>query len=171
MRFNPGPGVGGHCIPVDPFYLTWKAREYGMHTRFIELAGEINEAMPRYVVSRVIGALNTHRQSLNGARILVLGVAYKANISDMRESPAIAIVEELIRGGASIQYHDPHVAEVEIAGKILRSVTLDVMGVGEADCVVIVTDHRAVDYAFVASHARLIVDTRNRISTMSQAAV
>lgn len=163
MRFNPGPGVGGHCIPVDPFYLTWKAREYGMHTRFIELAGEINEAMPRYIAGRVVEALNSRKKSLNGARVLALGVAYKANISDMRESPAIQVIAELIKGGADVIYHDPHVPRVNIAGKNLTSIDLDSDTVAAADCVVVLTDHAAVDYDVICEHATLIVDTRNRV--------
>jgi UDP-N-acetyl-D-glucosamine dehydrogenase len=169
MRFNPGPGVGGHCIPVDPFYLTWKAREYGMHTRFIELAGEINESMPRYIAGRVIEALNASEKSLKGSHILALGVAYKANISDLRESPATQVIEELIRGGAVVAYHDPHVPEVEIGGAFMTSEPLTIEKVAAADCVVILTDHAAVDYDLIAEHARLVVDTRNRIPQKSVA--
>jgi UDP-N-acetyl-D-glucosamine dehydrogenase len=161
MRFNPSPGVGGHCIPVDPFYLTWKAREYGMHTRFIELAGEINENMPRHVVGRVIRALNGERKSLNGSRILALGVAYKANVSDMRGSPALTVIEGLRAEGAAVFYHDPHVPEVEIAGAPMRSVPLTAEEIAAADCVVVLTDHAGVDYGLVARHAPLVVDTRN----------
>ncbi len=163
MRFNPGPGVGGHCIPVDPFYLTWKAREYGLHTRFIELAGEINENMPRYVVERVARALNTRRKSLNGSRILALGIAYKPNISDLRESPGVTVIEHLIREGAGVRYHDPHVPEAMIAGVLMDSVRLTEDELAAADCVVILTDHNAVDYDLVARHAGLVVDTRNRV--------
>jgi UDP-N-acetyl-D-glucosamine dehydrogenase len=163
MRFSPGPGVGGHCIPIDPFYLTWKAKEYGMHTRFIELAGEINEAMPRYVASQVIEALNGREKSLKGASIFAIGVAYKANISDLRESPAIEVIEELIKGGARVRYHDPHVPEVEIAGELMHSTALDPETLGAADCVVVLTDHRRVDYQLIADHAALVVDTRNRV--------
>jgi UDP-N-acetyl-D-glucosamine dehydrogenase len=169
MRFNPGPGVGGHCIPVDPFYLTWKAREYGMHTRFIELAGEINESMPRYIAGRVIEALNASEKSLKGSHILALGVAYKANISDLRESPATQVIEELIRGGAVVAYHDPHVPEVEIVGAFMTSEPLTIEKVAAADCVVVLTDHAAVDYDLIAEHARLVVDTRNRIPQKSVA--
>jgi UDP-N-acetyl-D-glucosamine dehydrogenase len=163
MRFNPGPGVGGHCIPVDPFYLTWKAREYGMHTRFIELAGEINENMPRYVAGRVVEALNARCMSLRGSRILAVGVAYKPNVSDLRESPAIAVIEQLIVRGAKVRYHDPHVETVTIAGETLVGVPLTVAELAEAHCVVILTDHAAVDYNLVAEHATLVVDTRNRV--------
>lgn len=162
-RFNPGPGVGGHCIPVDPFYLTWKAREYGMHTRFIELAGEINENMPRYVVGRVMQALNSRVKSLNQSRILALGVAYKANISDMRGSPAIAVIEGMMSEGALVRYHDPHVPEVELAGSLARSVSLTAEEIAQADCVVVLTDHSSVDYDLVAKHAQLVVDMHNRV--------
>src|SRR5438046_2892193 len=111
MPFYPGPGLGGHCIPIDPFYLTWKAREYGLNTRFIELAGEINTAMPRFVVSKVQDALNARRKALNGARILVLGLAYKPDVDDVRESPAFEVIELLLEKGATVRYHDPHVPE------------------------------------------------------------
>ena len=160
MRFDPGPGVGGHCIPVDPFYLTWKAREYGLHTRFIELAGEINETMPRVVVQRVARVLNGHQRSLNGARVLALGAAYKANISDMRESPAITVMEELHADGADLRYHDPHVTEITIGSLTLQSVPLTEAEIAAADCVVILTAHKAVDYDLVAKHAKSVVDTR-----------
>lgn len=162
-RFNPGPGVGGHCIPVDPFYLTWKAREYDMHTRFIELAGEINENMPRYVVGRVMQALNSQVKSLNQSRILALGVAYKANISDMRGSPAIMVIEGLVSEGAQVRYHDSHIPEVELAGSLVRSVPLTAEEIAQADCVLVLTDHAGVDYDLVAKHAQLVVDMRNRV--------
>ncbi len=165
MRFNPGPGVGGHCIPVDPFYLTWKAREYGLHTRFIELAGEINENMPRYVVERIARSLNTQKRSLNGSRILALGIAYKPNISDLRESPGVTVIEHLIREGAEVRYHDPHVPEAMIAGTLVDSVPLTVDELESADCVVVLTDHNAVDYDLVTRHARFVVDTRHRVSS------
>ncbi len=162
-RFDPSPGVGGHCIPVDPFYLTWKAREYGMHTRFIELAGEINENMPRYVVSRVTQALNTEMKSLNGSRILALGAAYKANVSDLRGSPTLAVMEGLISGGARVLYHDPLVPHIKVAAETLESVPLRAEEVAQADCVVVLTDHAGVDYELIADQARLIVDMRNRV--------
>ncbi len=162
-RFDPSPGVGGHCIPVDPFYLTWKAREYGMHTRFIELAGEINENMPRYVVSRVTEALNTQMKSLNGSRILALGAAYKANVSDLRGSPALAVMEGLISGGARVRYHDPLVPRIKVAAETLASVPLCAEEVAQADCVVVLTDHAGMDYELIADRALLIVDMRNRV--------
>ena len=161
MRFNPGPGVGGHYIQVDPFYLTWKAREYGVHTRFIELAGEINENMPRYVVGRVVRALNTDMKSLKGSRVLVLGVAYKANISDVHGSPSVTVIEGLLADSAHVRYHDPHVPSVEIAGEITESVPLTADEIALADCVVVLTDHATVDYDLVAKHARLVVDMHN----------
>ncbi len=172
-RFNPSPGVGGHCIPVDPFYLTWKAREYGMHTRFVELAGEINENMPRHVVGRVTRALNDQMKSLKGSRILALGVAYKANVSDMRGSPAIAVIEGLVSDGAEVRYHDPHVPEVHVAGSSMKSVPLTADEIAHADCVLVLTDHSSVDYGLVVDHARMVVDTRNcvrksRLSSLKQ---
>ena len=165
--FYPGPGLGGHCIPIDPFYLTWKAKEVGLHTRFIELAGEINTAMPSYVVQRVVEALNEDRLPLNGSSVLVLGVAYKKNVEDMRETPAAEILERLAAGGARVAYHDPHVPrfpsmrhhEIELA-----SVPLTPELLAAQDCVVVVTDHDRIDWEAVARHARLVVDTRNVVS-------
>ncbi|HTH16166.1 MAG TPA: nucleotide sugar dehydrogenase [Magnetospirillum sp.] len=167
MPFYPGPGLGGHCIPIDPFYLTWKAREYDLSTRFIELAGEINTAMPGHVVDRLALALDQHfRKSLNGARILVLGMAYKKNVDDIRESPAIRIIHMLETRGAVTSYHDPLVPEIhrtrehpELAGR--RSVALSPETLAGFDAAVIVTDHDAVDYAALVRHSKLVVDTRN----------
>jgi UDP-N-acetyl-D-glucosamine dehydrogenase len=157
MRFDPGPGLGGHCIPVDPFYLTWKAREYGFTTEFIELAGKINEDMPYYCRSLVSQALNHGRErSLKGSKILVLGVAYKANIGDIRESPAIKLLSLLDKAGATVAYHDPHVPEV--AELSLVSVALEPEGY---DCVVIVTAHSGIDYDEIVERAELVVDLRN----------
>jgi UDP-N-acetyl-D-glucosamine dehydrogenase len=157
MRFDPGPGLGGHCIPVDPFYLTWKAREYGFTTEFIELAGKINENMPYYCRSLVSQALNHGRErSLKGSRILVLGVAYKADIGDIRESPAIKLISLLRNAGATVAYHDPHVPE--LAELELASVSLEPK---RYDCVVIVTAHTGIDYDHVVEHAALVVDLRN----------
>ncbi len=171
MKFSPGPGVGGHCIPVDPFYLTWKAREYGVHTRFIELAGEINDSMPSYVVSRITDALNVQQKSLNGSSILAIGVAYKPNISDIRESPALRVLEELIQVGAAVRFHDPHVAQVSIANEALYSVPLTAAEIADADCVVILTDHDAIDYGLISDNAELVVDTRRRIARRQTEAV
>ena len=167
MPFYPGPGLGGHCIPIDPFYLSWKSREYDLPTRFIELAGEINLAMPRYVVEKLAQALDTrHRKALTGARILLLGLAYKKNVPDIRESPTFKLMEMLEQRGASTDYHDPHVAEIprtrehaEFAGR--KSVTLNDKTLAEYDAVLISTDHDAVDYAAISQHAKLVVDTRN----------
>ena len=159
MSFKPGPGLGGHCIPIDPFYLTWKAREYGFYTEFIELAGKVNESMPYFCRSIVSQALNHARQrSLSGSRILVLGVAYKPDISDVRESPAVKLIGLLENAGASVAYHDPHVPELSENGITLRSVPLEP---GEYDCVVIVTDHSSVDYDRLVEEAKLVVDLRN----------
>ena len=167
MPFYPGPGLGGHCIPIDPFYLTWKAKELGLATRFIELAGEINTGMPDHVVQRCGEALDRQRgKGLNGARVLIIGVAYKKNVDDMRESPALVIWEGLSARGAVVGYHDPHVAVIPptrqhggLAGE--RSVALDAASVAAVDQVVVATDHDAVDYALIAAHGRLVVDTRN----------
>jgi UDP-N-acetyl-D-glucosamine dehydrogenase len=167
MPFYPGPGLGGHCIPIDPFYLTWKAREHGIATRFIELAGEINTHMPRLVVDRLALALDRRAsRGLNGARVLVLGVAYKRNVEDLRESPALVLIELLRERGAVVEFHDPHVAEIPrmrdhaaLAG--MRSVAWDTEGLAGYDAVLIATDHDGVDYAGLVARARLVVDTRN----------
>jgi UDP-N-acetyl-D-glucosamine dehydrogenase len=167
MPFRPGPGLGGHCVPIDPFYLTWKARKHGIATRFIELAGEINTAMPAHVAERLGRTLDERfAKALNGARILVLGLAYKKNVDDTRESPAFAIMELLARRGAMLAYHDPHVPVVpptrehpHLAG--LRSVALEAADVAAFDAVLIVTDHDAVDYDALAAAARLVADSRN----------
>ncbi|HQL52262.1 MAG TPA: nucleotide sugar dehydrogenase, partial [Kiritimatiellia bacterium] len=166
MPFYPGPGLGGHCIPIDPFYLTWKAREYGQATRFIELAGEINTRMPEHVVACVAEALNTAKKPLNGSRVLVLGLAYKANVDDDRESPSYVLMELLKRRGAEVSYHDPFVPVIkptrehpQWAGT--RSVAWSRETVAAFDCVLIATAHACVDYRQLAEWASLIVDTRN----------
>ena len=167
MPFYPGPGLGGHCIPIDPFYLTWKSREYDLPTRFIELAGEINLAMPRYVVEKLALALDSrHRKALTGARILVLGLSYKKNIPDIRESPTFKLFELLEQRGASVDYHDPIVGEIpetrehaHYTGR--KSVALGNNDLAGYDAVLISTDHDAVDYEAVAKYSRLVVDTRN----------
>ncbi len=164
MPFYPGPGLGGHCIPIDPFYLTWKAREFEMQTRFIELAGEINSGMPHYVVQRTFEALNGHGKALKGAKILVLGVAYKKDIDDMRESPAIRVIELLKEQGAEVAYHDPFVPKLppmRAHSLELESVELSSERLREADAVMVLTDHSTVDYARVLRQARLVIDTRN----------
>jgi UDP-N-acetyl-D-glucosamine dehydrogenase len=157
MSFQPGPGLGGHCIPIDPFYLTWKAREYGFTTEFIELAGKVNESMPYYCRSLISQALNHAKQkSMSGARVLILGVAYKPDIGDVRESPALKLIELLRNAGADVAYHDPHVPT--LPEQRLASVPLE----PEAyDCVAIVTDHSEIDYDRLVDRATLVVDLRN----------
>ncbi len=163
VPYWPGPGLGGHCIPIDPFYLTWKAREYGVNTRFIELAGEINSAMPNWVVSKLADALNDRERSLKGSRILMLGVAYKKNVDDMRESPALELMEILGEKGAQVDYSDPHVPALPKTRRHhfeLASVALDAETVAWYDAVLLATDHDAFDYDLIRKCARLIVDTR-----------
>ena len=164
MAFHPGPGLGGHCIPIDPFYLTWKAREFEFQTKFIELAGEINTQMPYYVVQRTMEALNGRKKALNGSRLLVLGAAYKKDVDDLRESPSLRVMALLQRAGAEVTYHDPHVPRVEathgLAG-VMRSVPLTEQALSGADAVLILTDHTGIDYAQVVQRAVLVVDTRN----------
>jgi UDP-N-acetyl-D-glucosamine dehydrogenase len=166
VPYYPGPGLGGHCIPIDPFYLTWKAREYGVNTRFIELAGEVNSAMPDYVIGKIVGALNQHRKSLNGSSVLVLGVAYKKNVDDMRESPSVVLMERLADLGATIAYSDPH---IPVFPKLrehrhfdLSSTVLTADEIAKYDCVLLATDHDKFDYALISQNAKLIVDTRGR---------
>lgn len=161
MPFYPGPGLGGHCIPIDPFYLSWKAREYDFHTEFIELAGKTNEYMPYYVVKRLMEALNDQRKPLAGSKVLVLGVAYKADIDDMRESPAIKVTQLLLEKDADLVYHDPYVPTFRVGGTELASEPLTAELLASADAVVIVTDHKSVDYDLVAANAKLVLDTRN----------
>lgn len=163
VPYYPGPGIGGHCIPIDPFYLTWKAREYGMHTRFIELAGEINSSMPKWVVNRIIDALNQHEKPLKNAKILVLGIAYKCDVDDMRESPSLHIMEILREKGAFVAYSDPYVPhfpkmrehQFELSSEVL---TPD--NISRFDCVILATQHKVFDYEMIAKHAHLIIDTR-----------
>ncbi len=164
-RYTPGPGLGGHCIPIDPFYLTWKAREYGLNTRFIELAGEVNRAMPGWVVERLADALNDRAKPLRGARILVLGLAYKKNVNDTRESPAAEILSLLAARGADIAYADPHVPrfpKMRHYAFDLTSTPLTPDSLAAQDAVVLVTDHDGFDYPLIARHAPLIIDTRGR---------
>lgn len=160
--FYPGPGLGGHCIPVDPFYLSWKAKEWDFQTRFIELAGEVNTAMPYHVVTSVASALNRHKKALNGSKVLVLGVAYKRDIDDLRESPALTIIEELQRQGAEVSYNDPYFPTVGRGRKYnlqMKSTPLENMG--RFDCVLIVTDHSDYDYKRIVTESQLVVDSRN----------
>jgi len=164
----PGPGIGGHCIPLDPFYLSWKARIHGYEARFIGLAGEINSSMPRHVVSLVSDALNAHRKCVNGSRVLVLGAAYKRDVGDTRESPALEIISMLAQRGANVRYNDPYVPSVSADGVELRSVPLTAAEVSLADCVVIVTDHSAYDYHWLVANANLVVDTRNATAAVRE---
>ena len=166
--FYPGPGLGGHCIPIDPFYLSWKAKEFDFATRFIELAGEINMAMPYHIVDFIAEALNIRRKALNGAKVLVLGVSYKKDIDDLRESPAITIIEMLQKSGALVAYNDPYFSMIGKGRKYdlqMQCVPLD--GIGEYDCVVIVTDHSDYDYRKIVDEAQLVVDTRNATAGIS----
>ncbi|GMO16455.1 MULTISPECIES: nucleotide sugar dehydrogenase [Bradyrhizobium] len=167
VPYYPGPGIGGHCIPIDPFYLTWKAREYGMHTRFIELAGEINSSMPDYVIAKVAAALNCRSRSINGSTILVLGIAYKKNVDDVRESPSVFLMERLRDQGAKLAYSDPHVPTFPKMREHhfdLSSVTLNAETLESFDCVLLATDHDRFDYDLINQKSRLLVDCRGRFS-------
>jgi UDP-N-acetyl-D-glucosamine dehydrogenase len=175
LAFYPGPGLGGHCIPIDPFYLTWKAREHGKHTRFIELAGEINTAMPEHVVNRVITALNAQRKPLNGSRILVLGLAYKPNVDDERESPSYVLMDLLSDRGAQVDYYDPYVPVIkstrehlQFAGR--KSIAWDPAIIQNFDLVLIATNHSCVNYQQLGDWAQCIVDTRNAMAFVKSAA-
>lgn len=166
VPYKPGPGLGGHCIPIDPFYLTWKAREYGINTRFIELAGEINHYMPRWVVQKVADALNEKEKAIKGSSILILGLSYKKNIDDTRESPAVEIMSLLEEKGAQIAYSDPHVPDFPLKRDYsfdLKSVPFNAENIRRYDCIVIATDHDAFDYELLLEHGQLIVDTRGRL--------
>jgi UDP-N-acetyl-D-glucosamine dehydrogenase len=167
MAFYPGPGLGGHCIPIDPFYLSWKAKQSGFDPRFIELAGHINGGMPHYVVDKVAEALNTKRKAINGSKVLIAGVAYKRDIDDMRESPALDVMGLLHARGAQVAYVDPHVPEVhgrEWSGRFdIKAVNAGRGSFGQYDCIVIITDHTSFDYDAMVAESDLIVDTRNAI--------
>jgi UDP-N-acetyl-D-glucosamine dehydrogenase len=167
MKFTPGPGIGGHCIPLDPHYLAWKMKTLNYRTRLIDLAGEINSEMPRFVVDKVQDALNDHAKAVNGSRILVLGVAYKKDIDDVRESPALDVMRLLAEKGADVFFHDPHVPTIHEDGEVIAGVELTDRELTEADCVVITTDHTAVDYERVVRLAALVVDTRNATANQS----
>jgi len=169
MPFYPGPGIGGHCIPSDPLYLSWRARAAGAEARLIDLAAQINSRMPRYVVERVGDLLNARGLALKGAKILVIGAAYKRDINDTRDSPALEIMATLARKGARVAYHDPHVPSVQVNGLRWRSRTLRPSYVKGTDCVVIATDHSAVDYRMLARHAQAIFDARNVMGTVHPA--
>jgi UDP-N-acetyl-D-glucosamine dehydrogenase len=163
MKFTPGPGLGGHCIPIDPLYLSWKLKAMNYNARFIELASEINASMPRYVVGKVQDALNAHRKSINGSRILVLGVAYKPNVSDLRESPALDVIDLLRKKGAQVEYHDPYVPEIKHEGVPMKTVANLESALQQADCTVITTNHDAYNWEKILDRAKLIVDTRNAL--------
>jgi UDP-N-acetyl-D-glucosamine dehydrogenase len=165
QAFYPGPGLGGHCIPIDPFYLTWAARRHGLNTRFIELAGEVNMAMPAYVISKVTDALNEHGKPVRGSRVCILGMAYKKDVEDPRESPGFELMELLLKKGAKVSYNDPHIPVLPAMRHYpnwkMVSQELTPEFLREQDCVLIATDHSAYDWAFVVEHVRLVVDTRN----------
>lgn len=164
MPFYPGPGLGGHCIPIDPFYLTWKAREYEMNTRFIELAGEVNTSMPYWVVTKVMDALNDHAKSIKGSKILLLGAAYKKDIDDPRESPSFKLIEIMLQKGAEVDYNDPLIPELpdmRMYDIKKKSVELTQENLAAYDCVLVSTDHSAYDWDFIVKHSKLVVDTRN----------
>jgi len=163
MPFYPGPGLGGHCIPIDPHYLSWKARQHGFECRFIELAGHVNSSMPEYVVERVAEALNTVRKPINGSRVHIVGVAYKRDVNDMRESPALDVIDLLARRGASITYSDPWVPELRTGGHVFASIDLDTAVAGRPDCAVICTDHSVFKYDALVKSGVVIVDTRNAL--------
>ncbi|MDA9003879.1 nucleotide sugar dehydrogenase [bacterium] len=168
--YYPGPGLGGHCIPIDPFYLTWKAREYGLHTRFIELAGEVNTAMPEWVVGKLTNALNSNKKSLNGSKILVLGISYKKNVDDMRESPSVEIMETLRERGSKVFYSDPHVPvfpEMREYKFNLKSIELTDDVIASFDAVILATDHDKFDYDLLLKHSKLLVDSRGRYRELS----
>ena len=164
MKFVPGPGVGGHCIPVDPHYLSWKLKQVNYNARFIQLAGEINAEMPIYVVDKVVDALNADRKAVNGARILMLGVAYKPDIDDVRESPALDVLRLLEQRGAELYYNDPHVPSLKMNGTVLESQPLSPEMIASMDCVVVITAHSAYDWTSIKAAAKVIVDTRNAVN-------
>jgi len=163
MAFYPGPGLGGHCIPLDPFYLAWKAKQHDFSTRFIELAGQINDRMPGYVAGKAMEVLNERGKPLNGSRVLLLGVAYKKDVDDLRESPALDVMKSLKSKGAELNYHDPHIDNVDLEGESYTSVDLSEEQLSKADLVIITTSHSAVDYQKVVNQADLIYDTRNAL--------
>ncbi len=163
MPFYPGPGVGGHCIPIDPLYLSWKARAQGFETRFINLASEVNEQMPHYVVQRIVDGLNKSKKALNGSKILLSGVAYKKDVQDLRESPAFEIIEILNKHGAKVYYYDPYFSYFKVDGIDMKCVKFDKKTLKSFDCTVVVTDHTNVDYQFIAKNSKLIIDTRNAL--------
>jgi UDP-N-acetyl-D-glucosamine dehydrogenase len=170
MPFYPGPGLGGHCIPIDPFYLSWKSKEAGIEARFIELAGHINGRMPEFVVEKIQNALNDATKPVRGSTIHILGIAYKRDVDDVRESPALDIMMLLQRLGAQVGYSDPFVDSLDLNGELLKSQEM-MTSVAEADCVVIVTDHSGLDYAKVIENSKVIVDTRNALKGFRSAKI
>ncbi len=171
MPFYPGPGLGGHCIPIDPFYLSWKARAYGFEARFIELAGQVNGQMPEHVVDLVAQALNQRNRSIRGSRVLVLGVAYKADIDDVRESPSLDIMKTLADRGAKVDYSDPHVPSLDFYGRPMKSTTITPAALGRYDCVVIATAHKGFDFGQILRHSNSVVDTRNALKGRKSAKI
>ena len=170
MPFYPGPGIGGHCIPLDPLYLSWKARQHGFEARFIELAAEINSYMPHYVVDKITSILNEKKKPLKGSNILVIGITYKKDINDVRESPGLEIVDSLIKKDAHVHCHDPLVSGFELdGGKKIATVKLTKDVISSSDLVVIITDHTDIDYKFVVDNAKVIFDTRNALKDFKQA--
>ncbi|MGE5342439.1 MAG: nucleotide sugar dehydrogenase [Candidatus Omnitrophota bacterium] len=166
QAFYPGPGLGGHCIPIDPFYLTWKAKEYDIHTHFIELAGEINNSMPYYVIEKILRALNTVGQSMIGSKILIVGVAYKPDVDDLRESPALKVIDLLLKEKSQVEYYDPYIPSLPITRKFqldLHSVDLTTIGPSHYDAAVIITNHSNIDYQDIVNKARIVIDTRNAL--------
>jgi UDP-N-acetyl-D-glucosamine dehydrogenase len=168
MAFYPGPGLGGHCIPIDPYYLTWKAREYKYHTRLIELAGEINNYMPEFVVERTMKILNRYGKAMNGANVLILGVAYKRDIDDMRESPVLDIIRQLEKYGANLTVNDPHIPSFKVDGRTYESEELTAELLEKADIVLVTTDHTAYDYQLIANKSKVIFDTRNALKDVQE---
>lgn len=165
--YYPGPGIGGHCIPIDPFYLTWKAKEYGMHTRFIELAGEINASMPEYVINKTTEVLNTNLKPVKSSKILILGLAYKKNVDDVRESPSINLIQLLIEKGAIVEYSDPYIKRFPITRRYninLESIKLTKKNISLYDCVILATDHDDFDYDLIQKHSKILIDTRGRFA-------
>jgi len=169
MKFTPGPGLGGHCIPIDPHYLAWKMRALNYKTRFIEVAGEVNSEMPTFWVRKVAEGLNEDAKPVRGSRVFVIGAAYKKDIDDLRESPALDIVRLLLQQGAKVSYHDPYVPQLHEDGVDLSSVELTPESVRAADCVLIATDHSALDYAMIRRESRRVVDTRNALGRLPAA--
>ena len=163
MRFTPGPGLGGHCIPIDPLYLSWKLRSLNYTARFIELASEINTSMPRFTLGKIQDALNIHKKPINGSRVLILGIAYKPDINDLRESPALDVMHLLQDKGAEVRYHDPFIPHLNHDGLMMDSVEDLLEEVSSADCVAIITNHSQYDYPSILENARLLVDTRNAL--------